>query len=395
VSELNIFTLEFPYGYGDIFLEGELVHHIGKYDKINVIPLSRHKEKVSNLAPEINELHWKDLKSPNWIEMCLIAFIELFLIPSFKKRLYFIKTFRTRIAELKLAQKLADWIEADLNPNKSSVCYTYWVSEWTLALTILKYRGYKFPFISRCGGFDIYDERHPGNYFPFRFVNYNYLDKLYTNSLFSLEYLKSFGLITNKVELAYLGTKDYSFIDLVPSDRFVIASCSSLIPLKRVELIAKAVKDIPNVEWHHFGGGPQLSEVMKIIDNSDNVYIHPLEADNPFIRFCKNHFIDLFINVSTTEGLPVTIQEAISFGIPVMATPAGGSPEVVNQHTGILIKMNINPVELNNAIIAFVNSGKTRDRNYRKKVREFWSHRFAESRVYSIFAATLQSMAKK
>ena len=47
--------------------------------------------------------------------------------------------------------------------------------------------------------------------------------------------------------------------------------------------------------------------------------------------------INLFVSVSETEGLPVSIMEAISFGIPVMATDVGGCREIANAHTGVLI----------------------------------------------------------
>ena len=47
--------------------------------------------------------------------------------------------------------------------------------------------------------------------------------------------------------------------------------------------------------------------------------------------------IDIFINVSSSEGLPVAIMEAISFDIPIIATNVGGTSEIVTPETGILI----------------------------------------------------------
>ena len=34
---------------------------------------------------------------------------------------------------------------------------------------------------------------------------------------------------------------------------------------------------------------------------------------------------DLFINLSSSEGIPVSIMEAMSFGIPVISTDVGGT----------------------------------------------------------------------
>ena len=47
---------------------------------------------------------------------------------------------------------------------------------------------------------------------------------------------------------------------------------------------------------------------------------------------------DAFILPSYVEGLPVSILEALSYGKPVISTPVGGIPEVVNEHNGYLFE---------------------------------------------------------
>ena len=48
--------------------------------------------------------------------------------------------------------------------------------------------------------------------------------------------------------------------------------------------------------------------------------------------------LDVYVNCSTSEGVSVTILEAMAASLPVVATRAGGNPEVVNDgHTGRLI----------------------------------------------------------
>ena len=49
---------------------------------------------------------------------------------------------------------------------------------------------------------------------------------------------------------------------------------------------------------------------------------------------------DLFMNVSSSEGLPVSIMEAFSFGIPALVTAVGGNPEIVQEGAGILLDEN-------------------------------------------------------
>ena len=48
---------------------------------------------------------------------------------------------------------------------------------------------------------------------------------------------------------------------------------------------------------------------------------------------------DVFILPSYNEGLPISILEAMSYGLPVISTNVGGIPEIVEQHkNGILVK---------------------------------------------------------
>ncbi|MFN8024869.1 MAG: glycosyltransferase [Acidimicrobiia bacterium] len=46
---------------------------------------------------------------------------------------------------------------------------------------------------------------------------------------------------------------------------------------------------------------------------------------------------DLFVLASDNEGLPVTVMEALTLGVPVVATAVGGVPEVVADDAGLLV----------------------------------------------------------
>jgi glycosyltransferase involved in cell wall biosynthesis len=63
--------------------------------------------------------------------------------------------------------------------------------------------------------------------------------------------------------------------------------------------------------------------------------------------------VDLFLNVSTTEGVPVSIMEAFSAGIPVYATNVGGTSEIVNSGNGKLMDKDLTPEKLAHEIRSF------------------------------------------
>ena len=68
---------------------------------------------------------------------------------------------------------------------------------------------------------------------------------------------------------------------------------------------------------------------------------------------------DIFVLSSTHEGLPHVLLEAMSMGLPVIATSVGGTPEVVkNGETGILIDDG-DPETLRSAILRLIDSPET------------------------------------
>jgi len=55
--------------------------------------------------------------------------------------------------------------------------------------------------------------------------------------------------------------------------------------------------------------------------------------------------LDLLVSPSLSEGLPNTVLEAMSFGVPVLATAVGGVPEIIQNGNGMIVPPN-DPVAL-------------------------------------------------
>ena len=84
--------------------------------------------------------------------------------------------------------------------------------------------------------------------------------------------------------------------------------------------------------------------------------------------------------------LPRFAIEAISFGIPIIATNVGGTNEIVNQTTGILIDKNFKPIQLAKIVDDF----SVHNKKYSHEViRNFWLENFHFEKNYNKFIEQL------
>ena len=110
-----------------------------------------------------------------------------------------------------------------------------------------------------------------------------------------------------------------------------------------------------DVEWIHFGDGFLRKDIekmakQKLQPKSNISYSFLGQTDNERImRFYEYNYVDCFITTSQTEGCPVTIQEAMSYGIPVIGTDVGEIPYMI-EGNGILLDKNPEIVEVTQAI---------------------------------------------
>ena len=152
------------------------------------------------------------------------------------------------------------------------------------------------------------------------------------------------------MELGRLGVDEHEPATASNDDRLHVVSVSSLLPVKRVHLIAAALKHTQRkIKWTHIGGGDTLSEVLvetgKIGDNVE-VDLRGQVAHKDVLKWFEENSADVFVNVSSSEGLPVSFMEAFSYGIPAIATAVGGMPEIVTEDCGVLLEPDFKPEEL-------------------------------------------------
>ena len=98
---------------------------------------------------------------------------------------------------------------------------------------------------------------------------------------------------------------------------------------------------------------------------------------------------DLFVLPSFSEGLTTSLVEAMSCGLPVVATRCGGPEEVVNEEVGRLVAVG-DAEDLAAGILAVLDEYDRYDREaIRRQAEERYDYRRVAARIYAVYEEVL------
>jgi glycosyltransferase involved in cell wall biosynthesis len=232
------------------------------------------------------------------------------------------------------------------------------------------------------------------------------LDRLFPDAEAGLRYLKErYPDYASRYETSLLGVTEPGFVNAPSTDgAFRIVSCSMLEPVKRVDLILEGVKTAARqrpgqrFEWHHIGNGARRAELQKMADEqfppSARGSLPGYTSKEALMSFYRDQPADVFINASETEGTPVAGMEALSCGIPVVATSVGGNRELVGNQNGILLGENPTPQQIADAILYFLDHPQEAQLK-RDASRKVWMERYNADANYLAFAERLKSIREE
>lgn len=280
---------------------------------------------------------------------------------------------------------------------ESTVYYSYWHDQKAFALSILKSKK-KIKAISRAHGWDNFKERHYPKYLPMKKFIIQNLDKTYPISDAGKNEFLTYNIDSSKVEVSRLGKINLRKIAEKKSfDQIIIASCSNLIILKRVDLIIEVISrlNVQNIKWVHFGDGFLRNELEVMAEQRIGKFHFEFKGVVPnsqILDYYSENYIDLFINLSEYEGIPVTIMEALSAGIPVVATNVGGTGEAVNVGNGFLIDKDFDIGIVSKLIEQYLSLPIEQQQLFRIKAHQSWCDNYNAICNYSIFANKINSL---
>lgn len=245
-----------------------------------------------------------------------------------------------------------------LSADTDAIFYFYWWDYKCLGLTMHKKSYPNIKIITRTHGYDLYDERelYGRQYFKPQ------MDRELERIIFVAQYGKQYYLSKygkndgSKYPLHRLGVPDpRANLDKGKGGIFHIVSCSNAIPLKRIELIIEGLSKIEElkIRWVHMGDGSELGHLKEMAGKKlggNITYEFPGRILNSeVIDYYRENNVNCFITTTSTEGNPVSVQEALSFGIPIIATAVSDIPYMIAQN-GILLPENPTGDEVAKAI---------------------------------------------
>lgn len=351
MTRLLLFTNEYPYRTGDVvFVEKEIRELADAFDDVVIFCHARDTsaglvEMPDNVTLGANLFLPAPEDSPRAIlrphalrRLVAAGWKELTAGRLFRNALAFVLGARIGMTQ---ADRIA--VRTAIEGADDVVAYAFWGMGGGQALPWL--RGVRRR-VARVHGYDLYEERAASGYLPARPYYYAKADRILAISEHGREYLRErFPSLarTDKVVVSRLGVDGPDKLQRGGrEDTVVLVSCSTLSGLKRVPLIGDSIAAFARaagrpVEWIHFGDGPERAAVEACIAGiPDNlaVTLAGRTANADVLRYYETHRIDAFVNLSTTEGVPVSIMEAIARDIPIVATRVGGTPEIVGEEHG-------------------------------------------------------------
>jgi glycosyltransferase involved in cell wall biosynthesis len=279
--------------------------------------------------------------------------------------------------------------------------YSYWLDSSALSAILVSAHGRQVIKVSRAHAGDVYEYRHPDHYISFRSSLIRRLDAIYTISDDARTVLKEYASPSDehKIIVARLGTKARQKQHTKLTKPFVVVSCSFLLPVKRLHLLIQALPylSVP-VRWIHIGDGPLLNDLEQLatteLADKTNIswQLTGSLTTKQIEDFYDREHVHLFVNCSETEGVPVTIMEAQSYGIPVIAPAVGGIPEIISKENGFLFDKNVTPSDLALLIEKVLTLPATDYQQLRDNSYQNWDSRYNADKNFPTFVRHVLSL---
>lgn len=376
MKRLVVFTKMYPYGLRETYVDTELPYLKEEFTDVCFVPYDHYgyRDEDNRLQPEWTHARALEINAltPNqphriWKRELRIVRMWLNEIVVGRDKWRHIRHGRLCLRRLRHAYTQST-VLAEIARNEgwtaeNTLLYNYWLHYGAIiGIFLREHMGVQFQMISRAHALDMFhkDWPYPGHFLPFETAKIKACDHVYAASDHGRRFFQcTFPKWADKFRLQVLGVFDKGERDSVPSEVFTLCSATSISEMKRLHLVPELMARLSfPVRWIHYGTGRDapialMQETVTKHGLEDVVEFRGLRPHNEVMHTYKHEHVDLYLNVSSGETIPVAVMEPASFGIPVMATACFGTPELVDDTIGALIPVDFDLDEVAAIIAAF------------------------------------------
>lgn len=406
MNRLLLLTTNYPYGNGETFIESEIETLGESFDEVCIIPSRR----IWNLR-DLGEarplpanvrvlLPGKRMIccSRFWGLLGVLCLLPFELIAAIKR--YDLKLAKSAgVALVNMVKDvfkvglISSWVRRVAKDSRYDVAYAYWKAEVAVSAGYAKERGWVKAAVARAHRYDLYPEAWPLGFNPFDCYLKKWLDTVFSISQDGIETMRGIGYAENVLDVSRLGVRSAQMLCEPSSDGVIrMLSVSRVVPIKRLDYIVEALKSTPSdikIHWTHLGDGDlfdSIQEQIKSLPKNIKVSMPGSVPNVQVLDYYKKQPVDVFINVSESEGVPVSIMEALSHGVPCVATNVGGVAELINSSNGHALDVNCTSDEIIEAIVGAANKPPLRE-----SAVETWRSLSDRSKNFGEFAMKLKT----
>jgi colanic acid/amylovoran biosynthesis glycosyltransferase len=394
---LWLFTRQFPEGRGEAFLESALPVWREVFSEVRIFPMFAGEGRVALPGGIKEERLWSDaFSTASLLETAgnLGAFWHL-LSNRYERRCIPCRDLPEAISHARQLIHKAGVVEECSMPAydpERVVLLTTWMEDWVNVLALLRRKHPALRFSAMAHGWDLYEHRRRNGAIPYRSAQMAAVEQVLCISDPGGAHLaERFPDSAAKVRITHLGTEDHGAGPWEPSATLRVVSCAYLRHPKRIDKLARALARIHRpVHWVHFGDGPELSGLRALVKDLPPHITVDLPGSVPnaaVLHHYRTRTVDVFALISEDEGVPVSLMEAASFGIPLLANDVGGVRAIVTDETGVLLAADAAEDDIAAGVLHA--AARSADPAYRASVRGSWQKRFSAQSNYRRIGALL------
>lgn len=353
-------TSRFPFGPGEQFIESELPHWADAGVDLVVVP-EKNDHPGSPVRPvppgiDVDTRLTRRWASPGWRAL---GALEALRSPVLRRDLAQLRrmglldarhagyALRTAI-QVAVVRRMLRRIAAERGG--IDVAYAYWLSVSADAAALE--RGAKGGrggqgvrrAVARTHNADVYEERHPLRFHPVVRQIAGDLDLLAPIASDGGRHaVERYGFSSHQVRVSRLGVSLPGPTErcLATGDgEFTVVSVSTMTPFKRLDLLIDSLAVLADLcpgvhlSWRHFGAGPLHDELARRVEKTLEPRGVTVEwmgqrPNGELLAWYLDHRVDVLVNTSSSEGIPVSMMEAMARGVPVIGTDVGGVREIL------------------------------------------------------------------